>query len=34
LFVIRPGELGLDHPLRIERAPDGREVLWVCGREL
>jgi hypothetical protein len=29
LFVLRPGELGLEHPLRVIKRPDGQPVLWL-----
>jgi len=34
LFIVRPGELGLVDPLYAVRGPDGRDVLWICGRQL
>jgi 4-amino-4-deoxy-L-arabinose transferase-like glycosyltransferase len=34
LFIVRPGELHLSDPLYTVRGPDGRDVLWICGREL
>lgn len=30
LFIVRPGELGLEHPVHVIRRPDGREALWLC----
>ena len=34
LFVVRPGELGLGHPVYEVRDPQGRPTLWVCARSL
>ncbi|HTK32434.1 MAG TPA: glycosyltransferase family 39 protein [Candidatus Saccharimonadaceae bacterium] len=33
-FIVRPHELGLDHPDQVIRAPDGHESLWICERVL
>lgn len=30
ILVVRPHELGLQHPVHVVRGPDGRELLWVC----
>jgi len=29
-LVVRPHELGLDHPVHVVRDPDGKESLWIC----
>jgi len=29
LFVLRPGELGLEHPVKVIRRPDGQAALWL-----
>ena len=29
LFVLRPGELGLEHPTKVIRRPDGQPALWL-----
>ncbi|NQU76251.1 MAG: glycosyltransferase family 39 protein [Planctomycetes bacterium] len=29
IFIVRPGELGLNRPNHVVRRPDGAEVLWV-----
>jgi hypothetical protein len=29
LFVLRPGELGLEHPTRVITRPDGKPALWL-----
>jgi hypothetical protein len=34
LFIVRPGELKLTNPLYVVRGPDGRDALWVVGRQL
>lgn len=37
LYVVRPGEMGLDRPVHVIRRPDGADALWLCdeilGRE-
>ncbi len=30
LFIVRPGELGLEKPVHVIRGPDGRDALWLC----
>lgn len=34
LFIVRPGELGLDQPLHTINGPNGQAVLWIVGKEL
>jgi 4-amino-4-deoxy-L-arabinose transferase-like glycosyltransferase len=34
LLVVRPHELGLEHPVHVIRGPGGEELLWICAGEL
>jgi hypothetical protein len=34
LFVVRPHELGLEHPAHVIRGPHGNELLWICEGDL